>query len=167
MKKLNEEELYDLVDYAIKYYLDISFIEEMPLGETIYDRQSTSVNNNDILLKLKEKYSLSKTDISTGGPAAYFGIKNTQTKVGLISPHSHNFCENCNRVRITCKGELFLCLGHDTKIELMPLIRLNPNNDEPLKEAIINSMAIKPKSHNFNLADEQPSVVRFMSHTGG
>ena len=106
MKKLNEEELYDLVDYAIKYYLDISFIEEMPLGETIYDRQSTSVNNNDILLKLKEKYSLSKTDISTGGPAAYFGIKNTQTKVGLISPHSHNFCENCNRVRITCKGEL-------------------------------------------------------------
>ena len=167
MKKLNEEELYDLVDYAIKYYLDISFIEEMPLGETIYDRQSTSVNNNDILLKLKEKYSLSKTDISTGGPAAYFGIKNTQTKVGLISPHSHNFCENCNRVRITCKGELFLCLGHDTKIELMPLIRLNPNNDEPLKEAIINSMAIKPKSHNFNLANEQPSVVRFMSHTGG
>ena len=167
MKKLNEEELYDLVDYAIKYYLDISFIEEMPLGETIYDRQSTSVNNNDILLKLKEKYSLSKTDISTGGPAAYFGIKNTQTKVGLISPHSHNFCENCNRVRITCKGELFLCLGHDTKIELMPLIRLNPNNDDPLKEAIINSMAIKPKSHNFNLADEQPSVVRFMSHTGG
>ena len=167
MKKLNEEELYDLVDYAIKYYLDISFIEEMPLGQTIYDRQSTSVNNNDILLKLKEKYSLSKTDISTGGPAAYFDIKNTQTKVGLISPHSHNFCENCNRVRITCKGELFLCLGHDTKIELMPLIRLNPNNDEPLKEAIINSMAIKPKSHNFNLADEQPSVVRFMSHTGG
>ena len=167
MKQLNEEELYDLVDYAIKYYLDISFIEEMPLGETIYDRQSTSVNNNDILLKLKEKYSLSKTDISTGGPATYFGIKNTQTKVGLISPHSHNFCENCNRVRITCKGELFLCLGHDTKIELMPLIRLNPNNDEPLKEAIINSMAIKPKSHNFNLADEQPSVVRFMSHTGG
>ena len=167
MKQLNEEELYDLVDYAIKYYLDISFIEEMPLGETIYDRQSTSVNNNDILLKLKEKYSLSKTDISTGGPAEYFSIKNTQTKVGLISPHSHNFCENCNRVRITCKGELFLCLGHDTKIELMPLIRLNPNNDEPLKEAIINSMAIKPKSHNFNLADEQPSVVRFMSHTGG
>ena len=96
-----------------------------------------------------------------------FRIKNTQTKVGLISPHSHNFCENCNRVRISCKGELFLCLGHDTKIELMPLIRENPNNDEPLKEAILNSMAIKPKSHNFNLADEKPSVVRFMSHTGG
>ena len=167
MKQINEKELYDLVDYAIKYYLDISFIEEMPLGSTVYDRQSTSVSNDDILLKLKEKYLLSKTDISTSGPAEYFRIKNTQTKVGLISPHSHNFCESCNRVRISCKGELFLCLGHDTKIELMPLIRENPNNNQPLKEAILKSMAIKPKSHNFNLADEQPSVVRFMSHTGG
>ena len=167
MKQMNEKELYDLVDYAIKYYLDISFIEEMPLGNTDYNRQSTSVSNDDILLKLKEKYLLSKADVSTSGPAEYFHIKNTQTKVGLISPHSHNFCENCNRVRVSCKGELFLCLGQDTKIELMPLIRENPHNDVPLKEAIINSMAIKPKSHNFNLADQKPSVVRFMSHTGG
>lgn len=167
MKNLNEEEIYNLVDYAIKYYLDISFIEEMPLGHTAYDRKSTSVNNDDILLKLKEKYLLSKSNISTSGPAEYFSIKNTQTKIGLISPHSHNFCENCNRVRISCKGELFLCLGHDTKIDLMPLIRSFPNNDEPLKEAILNSMSIKPKSHNFDLADAQPAVVRFMSHTGG
>ncbi len=167
MKQINEKELYSLVDYAIKYYLDISFIEEMPLGDTDYDRQSTSVSNDDILLKLKEKYLLSKADVTTSGPAEYFYIKNTQTKVGLISPHSHNFCENCNRVRISCKGELFLCLGQDTKIELMPLIRENPHNDEPLKEAILNSMAIKPKSHNFNLADKKPSVIRFMSHTGG
>jgi cyclic pyranopterin phosphate synthase len=167
MKQINEKELYSLVDYAIKYYLDISFIEEMPLGDTDYDRQSTSVSNDDILLKLKEKYLLSKTDLTTSGPAEYFYIKNTQTKIGLISPHSHNFCENCNRVRISCKGELFLCLGQDTKIELMPLIRENPHNDEPLKEAILKSMAIKPKSHNFNLADKKPSVIRFMSHTGG
>ena len=167
MKNLNEEEIYSLVDYAIKYYLDISFIEEMPLGHTAYDRKSTSVNNDDILLKLKEKYFLSKSNISTSGPAEYFSIKNTQTKIGLISPHSHDFCENCNRVRISCKGELFLCLGHDTKIDLMPLIRSFPNNDEPLKEAILNSMSIKPKSHNFDLADAQPAVVRFMSHTGG
>jgi cyclic pyranopterin phosphate synthase len=131
MKQINEEELYDLVDYAIKYYLDISFIEEMPLGQTDHDRQVTSVSNNDILFKLKERYSLSKTAITTSGPAKYFNIKNTQTKIGLISPHSHNFCENCNRVRITCKGELYLCLGHDTKIELMPLIRSFPKNDAP------------------------------------
>ena len=167
MKQINEEELYDLVDYAIKYYLDISFIEEMPLGQTDHDRQVTSVSNNDILFKLKERYSLSKTAITTSGPAKYFNIKNTQTKIGLISPHSHNFCENCTRVRITCKGELYLCLRHDTKIELMPLIRSFPKNDAPLKEAILNSMSIKPKSHNFSLDDKQPSVIRFMSHTGG
>ena len=167
MKNINENELFDLVDYAVKYYLDISFIEEMPLGQTAYNRKSTSVDNNDILNKLRKKYLLSKSDLSTSGPAKYFSIKNTKTRIGLISPHSHNFCENCNRVRISCKGELFLCLGHDTKVELMPLIRSFPNDDEPIKEALLNSMTIKPKSHNFDLEKKQPSVVRFMSHTGG
>lgn len=167
MKNINENELFDLVDYAVKYYLDISFIEEMPLGQTAYDRKSTSVDNNDILNKLREKYLLSKSDLSTSGPAKYFSIKNTKTRIGLISPHSHNFCENCNRVRVSCKGELFLCLGHDTKVELMPLIRSFPNDDEPIKEALLDSMTIKPKSHNFDLEKKQPSVVRFMSHTGG
>ena len=167
MKNINENELFDLVDYAVKYYLDISFIEEMPLGQTAYNRKSTSVDNNDILNKLRKKYLLSKSDLSTSGPAKYFSIKNTKTRIGLISPHSHNFCENCNRVRISCKGELFLCLGHDTKVELMPLIRSFPNDDEPIKEALLNSMTIKPESHNFDLEKKQPSVVRFMSHTGG
>lgn len=167
MKNINENELFDLVDYAVKYYLDISFIEEMPLGQTAFDRKSTSVDNNDILNKLRKKYLLSKSDLSTSGPAKYFSIKNTKTRIGLISPHSHNFCENCNRVRISCKGELFLCLGHDTKVELMPLIRSFPNDDEPIKEALLDSMTIKPKSHNFDLEKKQPSVVRFMSHTGG
>lgn len=167
MKNINENELFDLVDYAVKYYLDISFIEEMPLGQTAYDRKSTSVDNNDILNKLRKKYLLSKSDLSTSGPAKYFSIKNTKTRIGLISPHSHNFCENCNRVRVSCKGELFLCLGHDTKVELMPLIRSFPNDDEPIKEALLDSMTIKPKSHNFDLEKKQPSVVRFMSHTGG
>jgi len=167
MKNINENELFDLVDYAVKYYLDISFIEEMPLGQTAYNRKSTSVDNNDILNKLRKKYLLSKSDLSTSGPAKYFSIKNTKTRIGLISPHSHNFCENCNRVRVSCKGELFLCLGHDTKVELMPLIRSFPNDDEPIKEALLNSMTIKPESHNFDLEKKQPSVVRFMSHTGG
>lgn len=167
MKNINENELFDLVDYAVKYYLDISFIEEMPLGQTAFDRKSTSVDNNDILNKLRKKYLLSKSDLSTSGPAKYFSIKNTKTRIGLISPHSHNFCENCNRVRVSCKGELFLCLGHDTKVELMPLIRSFPNDDEPIKEALLDSMTIKPKSHNFDLEKKQPSVVRFMSHTGG
>ena len=109
------------------------------------------------------------TNISyiSGGPANYFQIKDTDTKIGLISPHSHNFCEDCNRVRISCKGELFLCLGHEDKIELMPLIRNHPNDDQPVIEAIKNSMKVKPKAHNFDLMNSKPAVVRFMSHTGG
>jgi len=85
----------------------------------------------------------------------------------LISPHSHNFCESCNRVRISCKGELFLCLGHEDKVELLPLIKANPHDDGPIIEAIINSMKLKPESHTFDLSESKPAVVRFMSHTGG
>jgi cyclic pyranopterin phosphate synthase len=91
----------------------------------------------------------------------------SNTKVGFISPHSHNFCESCNRVRITCKGELYLCLGQEDKVELMPLLRNHPENDQPLIDAILASMAIKPKGHDFDLKRAQPAVIRFMSHTGG
>tara|TARA_B110000208_G_scaffold106069_1_gene131540 strand:- start:167 stop:586 length:420 start_codon:yes stop_codon:yes gene_type:complete len=139
----------------------------MPLGVTNYERKITSISNDEIFIKLAENYDLEKTSYKTGGPAKYWSIKNTKTKVGLISPHSHNFCSDCNRVRVSCKGELFLCLGQENKIELMPLLRLNPNNDDPIKDAIINSMKIKPKSHEFDLNQEKPAVVRFMSHTGG
>jgi len=167
MKNINEHEIFDLVNYAIKYHLDISFIEEMPLGNTSFNREITSINNNEVLARLKQQYSLLSTPINTGGPAKYFSIKNTMTKIGLISPHSHNFCEDCNRVRISCKGELFLCLGQEEKIELMPIIREFPHDDNPIKEAIINSMKIKPKSHDFDLSNKKPAVIRFMSHTGG
>jgi cyclic pyranopterin phosphate synthase len=94
-------------------------------------------------------------------------VADTLTKIGFISPHSHNFCESCNRVRITCKGELYLCLGQEEKIDLMPLMRANPLDDQPLIEAIRNSMSIKPKGHDFDLQRAEPAVVRFMSHTGG
>ena len=104
---------------------------------------------------------------STGGPARYWRVTNTLTKIGFISPHSHNFCESCNRVRITCKGELYLCLGQEDKIELMPLLRNHPNDDAPLIAAILGSMAIKPKGHDFDLRRAEPAVIRFMSHTGG
>ena len=127
----------------------------------------TSINNNEVLKRLKQKYLLESSNLNTGGPAKYFSIKDTTTKIGLISPHSHNFCEECNRVRISCKGELFLCLGQEEKIELMPIIREFPYDDQPIKKAILNSMKIKPKSHEFNLSNKEPAVVRFMSHTGG
>ena len=167
MRNINDSEIFDLTNFAIERGLDLSFIEEMPLGVTNYERKITSISNDEIFIKLAENYDLEKTSYKTGGPAKYWSIKNTKTKVGLISPHSHNFCSDCNRVRVSCKGELFLCLGQENKIELMPLLRLNPNNDDPIKDAIINSMKIKPKSHEFDLNQEKPAVVRFMSHTGG
>jgi cyclic pyranopterin phosphate synthase len=167
MQGINDHELYDLVDYSIKQSLDISFIEEMPLGATEYDRETTCLGNDVVLERLQQKYSLLNSTYTTSGPARYWEVQGTKTKIGLISPHTHNFCDNCNRVRISCKGELFLCLGQEEKIELMPLIRNFPYDDEPIAEAIINSMKIKPKSHTFDLKDKQPAIVRFMSHTGG
>ena len=167
MKGINDHELFELIDYAIKHGLDISFIEEMPLGSTDFERKVTAVSNNDVLEKIKDKYSVKSISLSTGGPAKYWQVEGSNTRVGLISPHSHNFCEDCNRVRISCKGELFLCLGQEEKIELLPLLRDHPDNDQPIKEAIIASMKIKPISHDFDLKQSKPAVVRFMSHTGG
>ena len=167
MRGINDHEIFDLVEFAIKKNIDISFIEEMPLGDTAFSRKSTFTSNDEILKKIKTNYLIDKIDYRTGGPAKYWQILGTKSRIGLISPHSHNFCEQCNRVRISCKGELFLCLGQDDKIELMPLLREYPNNDQPIKNAILNSMKIKPKSHEFNLEQNKPAVVRFMSHTGG
>jgi cyclic pyranopterin phosphate synthase len=104
---------------------------------------------------------------STGGPARYWQVANSPSKIGFISPHSHNFCEQCNRVRISCKGELYLCLGQEDKVELMPLLRAHPHDDQAIIAAILASMAIKPLGHDFDLNRQQPAVVRFMSHTGG
>lgn len=163
----NEGEACDLVQFAIDKKIDISFIEEMPLGEVDHTRASTYVSNTDTLKLLQSKYSLLASTKTTGGPARYWQVANSNTKIGFISPHSHNFCENCNRVRITCKGELYLCLGQEDKIELLPLLRTYPNDDQPLIDAIVGSMKIKPKGHDFDLRRAKPAVVRFMSHTGG
>ncbi len=167
MRGTNDDEVQALVDFAIQEAIDISFIEEMPLGDVSHVRESTFVSNADTLKLLQSKYPLISSTHTTGGPARYWKVTNTQTRIGFISPHSHNFCEACNRVRITCKGELYLCLGQEDKIDLMPLLRKHPDDDQPLIDAILNSMAIKPKGHDFDLRRTQPAVVRFMSHTGG
>lgn len=167
MRGTNDDELYALVDYAIAQAIDIAFIEEMPLGDVSHDREKTFISNSDTLEQLKSKYPLIASTYKTGGPARYWQVANSDTKIAFISPHSHNFCEDCNRVRITCKGELYLCLGQEDKIELMPLLRSHPNDDQPIIDAIINSMTIKPKGHDFDLRRVQPAVIRFMSHTGG
>jgi cyclic pyranopterin phosphate synthase len=167
MRGVNDDEALPLVDFAIEQAIDISFIEEMPLGEVNHTRESTFVSNADTLKLLQSKYTLTPSTHNSGGPARYWQVANTQTKIGFISPHSHNFCESCNRVRITCKGELFLCLGQEDKIDLMPLLRQHPDNDMPVIQAILNSMSIKPKGHDFDLGRAEPAVIRFMSHTGG
>ncbi|MFM9836591.1 MAG: GTP 3',8-cyclase MoaA [Methylophilaceae bacterium] len=167
MRGSNDDEAGDLVQFAIDNNIDISFIEEMPLGEVDHTRISTFVSNADTLKLLQSKFLLSPSTHNSGGPARYWQVADTNTKIGFISPHSHNFCESCNRVRITCKGELYLCLGQEDKVDLMSLLRKHPNDDAPLIEAILDSMKIKPKGHDFDLRRAAPAVVRFMSHTGG
>lgn len=167
MDGTNDHELFDLVNFAMNEGLDIAFIEEMPLGDISHDRDSSYCNNKTTLSRLQTRFAMTPSNYATGGPAKYWSIDNTQTRVGFISPHSHNFCESCNRVRISCKGELFLCLGHEDKLELMPLLRENPHDDQAIIEAIRASMTIKPKGHDFDLSRAAPAVVRFMSHTGG
>lgn len=167
MRGINDDETADLLQFAIINKIDISFIEEMPLGKVNHARESTFVSNADTLKLLSSKYSLLASTETTRGPARYWRVAGSQTKIGFISPHTHNFCESCNRVRITCKGELYLCLGQEDKVDLMPILRANPNSDEPLVEAILKSMSIKPKGHDFDHQRIEPAIVRFMSHTGG
>ena len=167
MRDVNQDETLDLVNFAIAQGLDISFIEEMPIGEVNHSRANSFVSNQETLAAIQQHFALVASTQSTGGPARYWQIPNTKTKVGFISPHSHNFCESCNRVRISCKGELFLCLGQEDKVELMPILRAHPHDDTPLIEAIVQSMQVKPEGHDFDLNRAQPAVVRFMSHTGG
>lgn len=167
MRGMNEDEALDLVAFAIQECIDISFIEEMPLGDVDHARQSTMISNVQTQKIIQSSYVLNASNVSTGGPARYWTVAESNTKIGFISPHSHNFCESCNRVRITCKGELYLCLGQEDKIDLMPLLRHCQDDDEPIIDAILQSMTIKPKGHDFDMRRAKPAVVRFMSHTGG
>jgi cyclic pyranopterin phosphate synthase len=167
MRGENDDEFCDLVQFAVDKGIDISFIEEMPLGTVDHPRADTYFSSDDAMALLRGRFELVSSAESTGGPARYWRIPGTETKVGFISPHSHNFCDSCNRVRITCKGELYPCLGQNDALALMPVLRGNPGDDAPLRQAIVDSMGIKPKGHDFNEQMQNPKVVRFMSMTGG
>ncbi|MFL9709309.1 GTP 3',8-cyclase MoaA [Methylobacillus sp. Pita1] len=167
MRGFNDTEAVPLLEFAIQQGLDVAFIEEMPLGEVDHSRGDTYISNQATLKLLRTHFPLVSSTETTGGPARYWRVAHTNTRVGFISPHSHNFCEACNRVRITCKGELYLCLGQENKVDLMPLLREYPDDDQPLREAILASMQVKPKGHDFDLRRQAPSVIRFMSQTGG
>lgn len=167
LRNRNHDEVTDLVQFAIDKGIDISFIEEMPLGVIgDHDRAEAYYSSDQIREDLEQVYTLVATTESTGGPSRYFRIPGTETRVGFISPHSHNFCESCNRVRLTCEGRLLLCLGQEHSMDLRHIVRAHPGNMEKLKQALRDSMAIKPKGHDFNL-ETKPVILRHMSVTGG
>ncbi|MDO8939838.1 MAG: GTP 3',8-cyclase MoaA [Methylicorpusculum sp.] len=167
LKNRNHDEVTDLVDFAVANSLDISFIEEMPLGEvTGHDRGEAYYSSDQIKADLEQKFVLVSSTEKTGGPSKYFQVAGTRTKVGFISPHSHNFCSTCNRVRLTVEGRLLLCLGNEHSVDLKKVLRAHPGNKDILKKAIIESMNIKPEKHEFNI-HEQPVLFRHMNMTGG
>jgi len=166
MKGRNEDEIIDLTKFAIENDLDISFIEEMPLGQVSHDRSESFCSSDDVLAELKTTFELVASATNTGGPSRYYQIAGTTSKVGFISPHSHNFCDSCNRVRMTTEGRLLLCLGQEHSVDLREIIRRYPDDSERLKQAIIDSMAIKPEGHEFDIK-EQAVIFRHMSVTGG
>jgi len=168
MKNHNDDEIIDLIEYVRERDMDISFIEEMPLGIMAEDsdRTATFYSSDQILDDIKKHYDLLSTTEKTGGPANYYRFNDSSSRIGFISPHSHNFCDTCNRVRVTSEGCLLLCLGKEHSIDLRHIVRAHPADDAILRQAIIDSMQLKPEGHDFNL-EEQPIIMRHMSSTGG
>ena len=166
MRGTNDDEFADLVQFAVDRELDISFIEEMPLGD-IHGRNSTYISSEETRQQLNQRFELIPSTESSGGPARYWRIPGSESRIGFISPHSDNFCDTCNRVRITAKGELYPCLGQNDAMHLLPILREFPGDEAPLRQAIMNSMGIKPFGHDFTQQMDAPHVVRFMSMTGG
>jgi cyclic pyranopterin phosphate synthase len=165
IKNRNHDEINDLVNFAVEHGFDITFIEEMPLGETTnHDRAETYYSSDEVRADIH--HDLLETNENTGGPARYYRVAGTDTRVGFISPHSHNFCDTCNRVRLTATGTLLLCLGQEHSVDLRHVVRAHPGDDNKLKQVIIDSMLIKPKGHEFDI-QAKPVIFRHMSTTGG
>ncbi|MEL0616717.1 GTP 3',8-cyclase MoaA [Cobetia marina] len=167
LKGRNDHEVVSLVDFARQEGLDISFIEEMPLGQVSdHGREETFCSSDEVQARIEEHHALMPTLEDSLGPARYFRMADSETRVGFISPHSHNFCSTCNRVRVTVEGRLLLCLGNEHSLDLRAIMRRDPGNIEPLKAAIIEAMHLKPERHHFT-TDGDVQIVRFMNMTGG
>lgn len=167
LKNRNDDEVLALVDFARQKNIDIAFIEEMPMGDIIEHNRLLSFCSSDELRETIDKaFSLKLSNKKTNGPARYFSMANSQTHVGFISPHSHNFCDTCNRIRVTVEGRLLLCLGNEHSIDLRSLLRDKKIAPTAITQAIKDSMQIKPERHYFDL-EEKPQIVRFMNTTGG
>ena len=167
MKGRNFDEVPALVRYAIEQGIDISFIEEMPLGDVGRSRGETFCASDEVREVIAREHLLLDTAESSGGPARYVRLaRYPDTRIGFISPNSQSFCGSCNRLRMTVEGRLLLCLGHDDALDFRELLRRSPLDDRPLVEALHRALRGKPARHDFSGAGEV-QVVRFMSMSGG
>lgn len=167
MKGRNEQEVPELIEFARRKRLDISFIEEMPLGEiSEHDRGLALCSSDEVRTLIRQHHDLLPTTDDTGGPSRYYRMPDSPVRVGFISPHSHNFCGDCNRVRVTVEGRLLLCLGNEHSVDLMRVLRAHPDNDNKLQDTIIRAMDLKPERHHFS-SDGDVQILRFMNMTGG
>lgn len=168
LKNTNEHEIEDMMQWCHENNMDLTLIETMPLGEIEEDRADQYLPLSDVREKLEQNWTLTDIPFKTGGPARYVEVKETGGRIGFITPLSHNFCESCNRVRITCTGTLYMCLGQDDDADLRTPLRASEGN-ELLSAAIDEAIGRKPKGHDFVIDrnTKAPKVGRHMSVTGG
>ncbi|TCP62428.1 cyclic pyranopterin monophosphate synthase subunit MoaA [Rhodovulum bhavnagarense] len=170
LKGFNEDELFALVAWCAARGMDLTFIEVMPMGDLGNEQRIDQYwSLKDVRARLAERYCLLDLAERTGGPARYVRLTETGQKIGFITPLSHNFCESCNRVRVTCTGEIYTCLGQEDRADLRAPLRAAPDDDAPLVAAIRDAVADKPKGHDFDYSRQRADgqVSRHMSHTGG
>jgi cyclic pyranopterin phosphate synthase len=168
LKGVNEHEFDDLIRWAHGGGMDLTLIETMPLGDVGGDRTDQYLPLSQVRADLARRWTLADSDYRTGGPARYVRVAETGGRLGFITPLTHNFCESCNRVRVTCTGTLFMCLGQEDAADLRAPLRAS-SDDELLHAAITEAIVRKPKGHDFVIdrAHSRPAVARHMSMTGG
>ena len=169
LKGTNDDELERLVEWCRDWGMDLTFIEVMPMGDMgEEDRLDQYWSLEDVRAKMSEHWTLTDTNEQTGGPARYVRLEETGQRIGFITPLSHNFCESCNRVRLTCTGQLYMCLGQDDDADLREVLR-SSDDDARLHAAIREAITRKPKGHDFDYSRQQVDgqVSRHMSVTGG
>ena len=170
LKGFNEEELFSITEWCADRDIDLTWIEVMPMGDLgNEDRLDQYWPLKDLRARLAERYTVTELSHRTGGPARYVRLEETGQQIGFITPLTHNFCESCNRVRLTCKGELFMCLGQEDMADLRSPLRNHPDTDAHLETAIRAAIARKPKGHDFDYSRQEVGgqMSRHMSHTGG
>ena len=168
LRGVNEDEIPDMLDWAHGRGMDLTLIETMPLGDIEEDRVEQYLPLSLVRARLAAHYTLDESDYRTGGPARYFRVAETGRRLGFITPLTHNFCETCNRVRLTCTGTLFMCLGQSDSADLRAPLRAS-TDDRALDAAIDEAISRKPKGHDFIIdrRHKRPALARHMSVTGG